>query len=278
MATKHRGWCLTINNPFPFALPDFTAGQPTYWIRGFERGESGTPHFQCFVYYRNAVRFSTLRRRFPRAHISPARGTPAQNRTYCSKDGAFEEAGDCPAAGSRVDLAELYEDIKSGSTNLDLLGNAPAQYFRYYRAIQHVRFVHLAATVEQCDVAVHVRWGPTGSGKTRHVYDIHPDVYDVDVGSTGTIWWDGYRGESCILFDDFYGQVKYSRMLKLCDRYPIKVQIKHGSYIKMWKTIYITSNKHPDDWWPNVEDKRAMARRYTTITEVLMPALLGPGF
>lgn len=276
-ASKHRGWCLTINNPIPFASPVFAAANVTYWIRGSEVGAGGTPHWQCYVYFRNAVRFSTLKRLYPRAHIDWARGSPTENRVYCSKAGEFEEGGVCPEQRKRNDLAAMYTAIKSGASDLAMLEAEPATWMRYHRAVRAARFVWNSSNVAHIPVTVRVYWGASGSGKTSRVHREFPDVYTVDTSSSSTLWWDGYTGQSAILFDDFYGQVKYAHMLQLTDRYRINLQIKGGYTIKAYTHVFFTSNKPPDEWWPNVEDKSAMSRRIDSIEEILLGPVFGPG-
>lgn len=54
-----------------------------------------------------------------------------------------------------------------------------------------------------------------------------------------------------MIFDEFYGSIKYSHMLQLLDAkntFP-KVEDKGCHYPFMGETIIITSNCHPRDWY-----------------------------
>ena len=60
----------------------------------------------------------------------------------------------------------------------------------------------------------------------------------------------------------------YSPLLRLPNlplnpRYPVLVEIKGGMVSLNAETIYITSNLHPNDWYPDldVETKAALIRR-----------------
>lgn len=97
-------------------------------------------------------------------------------------------------------------------------------------------------------VETHVLWGDTGSGKTRAAYEFDPDLWMVP-HSDGQLWFDGYVGQSTILIDDFYGWIKYGFLLRLLDGYKFDLQIKGGFTRKMWKTVIITSNKPPEEWY-----------------------------
>lgn len=92
---KSRNWCFTLNNyseEDEKKLSDM--GQNIRYIGyGREVGESGTPHLQGMIIYKNAVRFGTLKQFLPNAHFEIMNGTFEQNLDYCSKDGNFVEYG-----------------------------------------------------------------------------------------------------------------------------------------------------------------------------------------
>lgn len=77
------------------------------------------------------------------------------------------------------------------------------------------------------------------------------------------ILWRVYRN-----FDDFGGsEFKLTYLLKLMDRYPMRVPVK-GSFVN-WvpKKIYITSNYSPKEWFPNAKDEhvKALFRRFKKV-------------
>ena len=87
-----RKWCFTINNyteeDEQNLLDKLTPDKVVYAIVGREKGESGTPHLQGYVYFKRRLNMSTPKARLGKtAHLEPARGTPEQNEQYCSKDG-----------------------------------------------------------------------------------------------------------------------------------------------------------------------------------------------
>lgn len=87
--------------------------------------EQGTIfHTHVFICFLSRVRFSTVRKHFPQAHIEPVKGTVSQNVSYIRKsgkwedtdkggttiEGSFEEYGNRPpdSRGKRNDMSELY--------------------------------------------------------------------------------------------------------------------------------------------------------------------------
>jgi len=79
-------WSLTINNPTPDDEEDIEYARQKGWkVDGQkERGKEGTEHFQLHL-QTPQVRFSAVKKMFPRAHIEVARN-PAALAKYVNKD------------------------------------------------------------------------------------------------------------------------------------------------------------------------------------------------
>jgi len=42
-------------------------------------------------------------------------------------------------------------------------------------------------------------------------------------------WWDGYEQQECVVFDDMRKDTfKFHELLRLFDRYPLRIQVKGG--------------------------------------------------
>ena len=85
MANRASIWSVTINNPIPADAENIELARQKGWkIEGqLERGESGTPHYQLLV-RTGQVRFSALKRAFPRSHIEVCRN-PEALKNYVNK-------------------------------------------------------------------------------------------------------------------------------------------------------------------------------------------------
>lgn len=83
---RHSNWSITINNPTPADEEDIARARQKGWkVDGqLEKGENGTPHYQLMV-SSGQVRFSAVKKAFPRAHIEPARN-PTALKQYVHKD------------------------------------------------------------------------------------------------------------------------------------------------------------------------------------------------
>lgn len=266
-----RSYCFTLNN---YTEDDETRIQAIvcrYLIYGRETGESGTPHLQGYIEFKNAVRPSTINRKLGgRAHTEARRGSPSQAADYCKKDGDYFEKGSISQQGRRTDLVSLYQRVKEGKTDSEILEELPGTFLKYSKAVTTARCVLAAASGSRFQpVEVNVFWGEPGSGKTRACMEADPDLFWVP--NTSPVWWDGYCGQETILLDDFYGWIKYGRLLNLLDGYRFRLPVKGGFTWKAWKRVYITSNMHPDSWYQTVQDKRALNRRISSITRLDLP-------
>lgn len=192
----------------------------------------------------------------PKQHMAKRHkdSTRDQARIYCMKiETRLEEAtewGDWGAGGQgrRNDLSALLKKVKEGETMLNIIEDNPELYGRYRNTIKDYKFEVLkyqTKTFRKVEVEVH--WGEAGTGKTRHCVESHPDAYKLDFDEN--IWWDGYEGETTLIINDFYGNMKYHKLLDLLDGYQLRLPIKGGHTYANWNKVLITSNKPPDQWY-----------------------------
>jgi hypothetical protein len=294
--TRSRKWVLTINNPAEHGflhdkIKEILAGMPvTYWCMADEKGEKETHHTHLFIQNTNALRFSTIKKAFPPAHIEEARGTAQENRDYVAKegkweedekhgtkiDGTFEEWGDLPAErqGARTDLAELYEMILDGKVNCEIYRHNP-ELIRYHGLIEQVRQDHRYEQNKGVfrNVKVIYIWGSTGVGKTSLIYGRHcyEDIHRVTDYKHP---FDDYTGEPVMMFDEFRAQLPLTDMNNYLDRYPLKLPSRYVNKQASYTTVYIVSNiplreqyhnvkrEHPEVW-------RSFMRRIGLLQEML---------
>ena len=260
MSKRSRGFCLTVYKD-AIAFPN-----SVYSIVGKEIcPTTGRPHLQCYVYYKNAKTLRSMNKLYPGIHVEPANGTPVQNRNYCMKDKEFVETGELPKQGTRSDLESVYDMAAEGKTDVEIGEEHKASYIRYYKAIDRIRFNYARLNNQYERVEVLVLIGAAGSGKTSKAFQIDPNLYMLDL-SSDIVWFDGYAGQKTILLDDFYGNIKYGYLLKLLDGYKFQLPIKGGYTWKNWKTVIITSNKFPEEWYSQGLTP-ALKRRLTSVQD-----------
>lgn len=111
------------------------------------------------------------------------------------------------------------------------------------------------------------------TGKTRMAVDLslaatgkEPFIMEHANG----IWFDGYSGQKAIVFDDFYGWIKCSAMLRLLDGYKSRLEYKGGFTWAGYTHVFITSNDAPETWYHNITPQAqcALLRRFNHIIQV----------
>jgi len=260
-------WCFTLNNYDESRNfgDEFRTNYATYFVYGFEEGESGTRHLQGYIEFSVAKRLSTVRRVLATAHWEKRRGTAEQATQYCKKDGNFVFWGviSNPTPGRRTDLEEAADLIRDGGSLLDVADRYSTAFIKFHRG-----FLALKTTLEsgrsKIVPTVTVYWGPTGTGKSYRVRELSPDCFF----TSNCKWYDGYDGVRDICFDDYAGGITINNFLRILDRYPVTVECKGGTINFNPEHIYITSHFNPRDWYPEHLDRYAeLERRFTAVHE-----------
>lgn len=243
----------------------------------------GNRHVQGYVYFNNPRTFGGVQRilrlidgSYP--HIEAARGTPAQNRAYCTKeetrdseqDPATIERGSMPAQGQRNDISRFVELARSNTTVLNVLEECPQEFVKYHRAFDRIR--QSLFRPRSTKTIVRWYWGPTGCGKSRAArLEAGENVY---WKSPSTKWWCGYQQDDTVIIDDYRADFcKFSELLRLFDEYPLLIETKGGTIHFNSRVIIVTCPKPPMDVWAQrtEEDLNQLARRIEEVREFNVP-------
>lgn len=270
-----RNWCFTMYRDAP---PPNLSTVKSFRYMVYQKEicpDTGLEHWQGYVELTRGVRMDDIKKLLAdtAAHVEPRKGTQEQAREYCMKTdsavagtmvehGVFEKE-----PGKRNDLVDYAKEVQSGKRDWELALSHPSTFMRFSK---HTRELRAAVKPQLREPPkVHIRYGPTGTGKTRYIYDNHPieDIFHMEAGYK---WFDAYEGQSIVLFDEYMCNFTMSMLLQLLDRYPMRVPVK-GSFVN-WNptTIYITSNFAPEQWYPNCSpaSHAALKRRITSVTQI----------
>lgn len=134
--SRAKNWAFTLNNYTDDDVTRLSRGhdQVSYLVFGRETAESGTPHLQGFVQFRRKLSLAAAKRIIsPRANMSVARNVHAAAE-YCKKeDEDFVEIGSLGGgSGSRNDLDEFKEAVKSGVKTLQEIREAHSEVYAKY--------------------------------------------------------------------------------------------------------------------------------------------------
>lgn len=217
------------------------------------------------------------------AHLEIRKGSRAQARDYCRKIdsrvsgpweyGLWREAGQ----GRRTDVAELKDVIDSTGSILACFEHDFGATVRMHRGLEkYLTLTQQAARAQYRTLTVIWIWGPTRTGKTRHVYESSSagNVYPLTIREP--LWFDGYENQETLLLDDFCdSKLPLHQLLVLLDGHPTTVQVKGGMTWAGWTKVFITTNRHPNEFYPGgTPERNALTARISKIGH--KPSLHGP--
>lgn len=303
MASK--AWCFTINNVdacYPEAEQEnaqwfseafkvyleSTARQSLwrYCVFQLEVGsETQRRHCQGYIYLQSARQLGWVKRfigafgldteyrAMLQPHIERSRGSPEQNRAYCSKTegniaGTHRELGNIPSQGRRSDLQDIADAIAEGTDIADVAVLFPTEFIKYSKGIQALKTA-MSSKPRSSTEAPTVYWwfGPTGTGKSRLAFETYPDAY---IKMPTNKWWDGYVDQKAVILDDYRPSMcPFHELLRLLDRYPMKVEFKGGSTELQATTFVITTCERPETIWNGKTNEMIdqLIRRLTEIRQ-----------
>lgn len=258
-------WLLTI--PADAWTPPETCPDDIAYIKGQrERGNTtGYEHWQLLAIFKRSVRVAAVKRVFggQRVHCELSRSAAAD--AYVWKDdtsiaGTRFELGSKPVRRqSKADWDTIWAAAAEGA-----LDRVPSDVrIRYYNQLRSIAAHH--ASPVAIVKSVYVFWGRSGTGKSRRAWEeAGLQAYCKDPRSK---FWDGYRGQTHVVFDEFRGGIDISHILRWLDRYPVSVEIKGSSVPLKVEKIWFTSNIAPKDWYPDLDSEtmQALLRRFTEV-------------
>ena len=258
MASKT--WVYTLNNFLDTDVEQFKAFTVNKHRCCKEIGDSGTLHLQGAITFKRAYRLTQLKKLNERVHWEIAKVQDAEN--YCTKGEIVIDSNN-GKQGARSDLKAVVDQLKKGDTMQAIAEEFPELYIKYHKGLSALKKEIQPRIKDFTKTSVTVFWGPPGCGKTRKVHELEDNVYNVMEPINGSLWFDGYEGQEAILFDDFYGWIKYHMLLQLLDGYKMQLPVKGSTVWKNWTRVYITSNKQFTEWYDRTECK-ALERRITS--------------
>ena len=263
--TQSRKYLFTINDPAPKGFTHDKIKDVLMSFKGIRyycmADEQGSCyHTHVYAVFSSPVRFSTVQKRFEfLAHIETAYGSSEANRAYLLKEGekwensgkqetkiegSFFEWGTMPQEhqGARNDLSFLYEMVKEGYSNYEILENNPDFMLRLTdieRARQTIKSEEnrtMFRTLETTYI-----YGDTATGKTRYVMEKYgyENTYRVTDYKHP---FDSYKNEDIVVFDEFSSHLRIQDMNNYLDGYPLDLPCRYANRQACYTKVYIISN------------------------------------
>jgi hypothetical protein len=265
-----------------------------YGVFGKEVGDSGTPHLQIYFELKGQKSIRQIRKLTPPAIANIATRhdpLPKGAAGYCKKGEKKEEEKpeegwsayfetphptfngfefgkeNISSPGMRTDLVKAADQVKSGEKSVrELRKENPMLAHQYGRVLQEVEN-DTQRLKFRCGEMTTCTWihGLPGRGKSHAAFmdecasigGYHPDkVYDWDLEQEFQC---GYEGQEIVIINEYKGphQIKYGVLLKLVDKWPMKIKRKNPLAALQFtsKHIVITSIFHPTEVEWNLNSK-----------------------
>jgi len=263
--TQSRKYLLTANDPVLKGLTHDKIINILTSFKGIQyfclADEQGSCyHTHIYAVFRSPVRFSTIQKRFDsKVRIDTVYGTSESCRAYIAKEGekwegtdkqetriegTFFEWGEMPQEnqGARNDLTSLYEMVKAGYSNYEILELNPDFMLRITdieKARQTIQSEENRTLFRELDITY--LYGQTATGKTRHVMEKYgyENVYRVTDYKNP---FDSYKNQDVIVFDEFSSNLKIQDMLNYLDGYPLDLPCRYANKQAIYTKAYIISN------------------------------------
>lgn len=255
------GWTPSLNDPICYLKGQQEIGNDT-----------GYHHYQVVVACSRRVTIRQLKDALGSrsAHCEPTRSEAAN--AYVFKD-------DTAVPNTRFEMGALqisrarrtdWDAVLGSAQRGDLQAIPSDILIRNYSAIRRIG-VDFATPQPRPSINVKVLWGPSGTGKTHRAWqEAGLDAY---IKNPNTKWWDGYRGQTNVIIDEFVGRIDISYILTWLDKYPCFAEIKGFSVPLQAVNFWITSNIDPQFWYMDITDhqRAALLRRLNVVEHMVEP-------
>ena len=234
--------------------------------------ETSRRHLQGYVEFRAGLSLNRAKSvlRDATLHLERRRGSSDEAVEYCRKECTdqlgFTELGKRKSPGKRTDLDAVRALIKKGDGLRTIIESGVS--YQGIRYSEKVLDYFEPGRSEAPRVLWY--WGPTGTGKTRAVEEEIASLGGDDWWSSGGVrWFCGYDRHRIAVFDDFRPEwCKLSLILRLLDRYKMRVEYKGGHRQWIPEVIYITCPLPPQECYLDCgEDVKQLVRRIHVIKE-----------
>ncbi len=261
-------YVFTLNNPLVSAeeLAEVFAAHPQFKFLAFQKEkapDTGTVHYQGYVGFKRAVRFSIPKSLLPTAHWEIKKGTHRQALDYNTLEfykgkpkgriagpwlsGTFPPLDQRP--GKRNDIQAVVDSIKTATSFRQVVTEHTGLYIKYHKGIEKAWQWLGTSLAAKVTPRVYLFFGLTGTGKTDYSLASSKTTFKKDGCDP---WFDGYTDQQVLVFDDFSGarsKMPLTSVLNYIDKYPTMLPVK-GSFVpRQCSRIVVTTNIHPGLWY-----------------------------
>jgi len=235
--------------------------------------QTGQKHHQMYMYRANAINPTVkVKNKMgewfgnKHVHIEAMMGRITDNESYCSKENELVKHGKEPVQGARGDLEETRDILLAGTMSVDeICVENPGFFHQYGRTMDRLETIALRRRFRTERTRGFWYHGPTGGGKSRACFaGFDPRTHYVK--DLTCEWWDGYKGQEIVIFNEFRGQIPFAEMLDLMDEWPTTVKWRGKESVPfLAREIRISCVKPPEEVYNPDEDWGQWSRRCESV-------------
>lgn len=221
----------------------------------------GLKHLHCVLEDKKSLRWSAIKKLYPRMNIVPTKGNKQQAEDYINKRGEYEEKGEQVILikyhgeiqgkqGKRNDINAIEELIEQGLTPNEIF-DISLSYRKYEKITKDAYYrKRFKETPPKRDVKVFWHYGKSGTGKSYTYIKLtekygEESIYRVNEYTNGFI--DKYNGEPILFMDELRSEsLPYTLLLTMIEGYKSQIHSRYTNTFCLWNEIHITSIFPPD--------------------------------
>lgn len=237
-----------------------------------EGEEDGYRHWQLIIDGgQSPIRFSTLKRRLPTAHLEPRRGPIQQAINYVTKEetriigeprlehGTIRH---CDEKGRRKDVEVVREAILEKGLSADEVFLQVPESNRMTAMVEKlVAARDRSRHTKPRQLEVIWLYGPPGTGKTSLAVEMGGKSYYRVTDYQHP--FDAYSGEEVLILDEFDGGMRLSALLNILDIWPTMLPARYADRVAAYSEVVLVSNEAPWSFypWETPSRRQALMRR-----------------
>lgn len=237
---------------------------------GYCISKEGMPHIHMVLEGSGTMRFTTVKKAYPTAHLEPTKGSKKQVLAYIKKEPPFDEKGEQVICFTSVGNIEGSKRFALANTNDTLQaieqliedGLSPnaimAEDIRLREKESLIRKAYFAKrykeTPPQRDVKVIWHCGDSGTGKSYAYIKLCEQFGDdnvyffSDYANRGVGGFDGYCGEPYLFMDELKrDSLPFELLLTIMQGYRSQIHCRFANCYALWNEVHITSIFSPED-------------------------------
>lgn len=258
-ATQSRYWMLTFYRFSSLEEKSWQEPPLTYFVGQHEIcPKTGRHHFQAYAEFSKKVSMKAIKDHFNdnTIHLERRMGKQEDAIKYCTKEesrhpdleGITWGEPVHTEQGKRNDIHVACDKIKAGSKLHEIADEFPVQFVKYHKGFAALKHHLDPPKLRETPSVLYIQ-AESGKGKSTFVKErILPhwedDYFFADDSKEG--WFDGYRGEKMIIFDNFAGFYPLQRLLRMIDSQPMQLPVK-GGYVALKATHFVFTSVIPYD-------------------------------